>query len=396
MRRRLPWMVASLIGWSLAGCATLPDYAVPRGSLAMDISPRQAELARSQMQDAPPAVLQKPVIPPPDPPVALPTVPPPGPGIVPASLKNQGTVRVSVRAWVNGRPIFDEEVMQLAGPELSRLHPSLPDAQRSDKMTDLMNTVIDQLVDQELMYQDAVKKLEKANPKALDKLREYVDKEFDKTLQRMRDAKVPEEQVRKLQPTAKRMMERNIISTEYARSRIMPSLGSLVGLPQIREYYETHLSEFRSVDRVVWQDIFIPVDPRLPTIEQAQRFGEELINSCRKSEDFEKLMAHNQGDSKLRGGMGLGQKRGEIRPIELEEALFKLKEGEIGPVIPFTTGVHLIRATKREYDGQLPLNDEVQKIIRKKLEGQLMEREYRRIVRELRQRAIVHVEREQS
>jgi parvulin-like peptidyl-prolyl isomerase len=362
----------------------------------MDISPRQAELARSQMQDAPPAVLQKPVIPPPDPPIALPTVPPPGPGIVPASLKNQGTVRVSVRAWVNGRPIFDEEVMQLAGPELSRLHPSLPDAQRSDKMTDLMNTVIDQLVDQELMYQDAVKKLEKANPKALEKLREYVDKEFDKTLQRMRDAKVPEEQVRKLQPTAKRMMERNIISTEYARSRIMPSLGSLVGLPQIREYYETHLSEFRSVDRVVWQDIFIPVDPRLPTIEQAQRFGEELINSCRKSEDFEKLMAHNQGDSKLRGGMGLGQKRGEIRPIELEEALFKLKEGEIGPVIPFTTGVHLIRATKREYDGQLPLNDEVQKIIRKKLEGQLMEREYRRIVRELRQRAIVHVEREQS
>ena len=53
-------------------------------------------------------------------------------------------------------------------------------------------------------------------------------------------------------------------------------------------------------------------------------------------------------------------------------------KGEIGPVIPFTTGVHLIRVTTRENAGQLPLNDETQKVIRKKLEAQLFEREYRR------------------
>jgi parvulin-like peptidyl-prolyl isomerase len=104
-------------------------------------------------------------------------------------------------------------------------------------------------------------------------------------------------------------------------------------------------------------------------------------------------MAYNQGDSKLRDGLGLGQKRGEIRPVELEEHLLKLKEGEIGPVIAFATGVHLVCVTKREHEGQMPLNDEVQKIIRKRLEGQLMEREFRHIVRELRQRSIVRVER---
>ena len=391
---RRAWM--GVMGLLFAGCVGLPDYAIPRGSLAADISAPPAPLARSQMQNAPPVTLQKPLIPPPDPPVVLPTSPPPGTGALQTSLTNRGTVHVRVRAWVNGRPIFDDEVMQMAGPELARLHPSLPDGQRSDKMTDLMNTVIDGLIDQELMYQDAVKKLEKINPKALEKLRDYVDKEFDKSLQRMRDAKVPEEQIHKLEPTAKRMMQRNIISTEYARSRITPAVTSLVGLAQIREYYEAHLSEFRSVDRVVWQDIFIPAGGagNLASIEDAKRFGEELIDKCRKPEDFEALMAYNQGDSKFRGGMGLGQKRGEIRPIELEGPLFQLKEAQIGPVIAFSTGVHLIRVTKREYEGQMPLSDEVQKIIRKKLEGQLMDREYRRIVRELRQRSVVRVERE--
>ena len=65
-------------------------------------------------------------------------------------------------------------------------------------------------------------------------------------------------------------------------------------------------------------------------------------------------------------------------------------------MIPYSTGVHLVRVTKRENAGQLPLDDQVQKSIRKKLENQLADREYRRIVRELRTRAVVRVEREGS
>src|SRR5207253_7290802 len=105
-----------------------------------------------------------------------------------------------------------------------------------------------------------------------DKLKEYVDKEYDKLAQRKREAKMPEDRIRRDEPTDRRLMERNIISTEYARSRIMPSVQSLIGLPQVREYYESHLKDFVAKDRVVWRDIFIPVSPNLPTIEDAKRF----------------------------------------------------------------------------------------------------------------------------
>jgi hypothetical protein len=243
------------------------------------------------------------------------------------------------------------------------------------------------------MYQDAIKKLEKVSPHSIEKMREYVDMEFDKSLKRWRDAKMPEEQIREIEPTARRLLERSLISGEYARSRIKPGLDSVCNFTTISEYYETHKNEFQTVDKVVWQDIFIPAGPN-QTVEDVRRFAEELINTCLKPGDFDRLMVYNKGDSELRGGEGIGQRRGEIRPVELEEPLFKLAPGQIGPVIPFATGVHLIRVTQRDNAGQLPLDETVQKAIRKKLEGQLFEREYRRIVRELRSRAVVRLERE--
>ena len=42
----------------------------------------------------------------------------------------------------------------------------------------------------------------------------------------------------------------------------------------------------------------------------------------------------------------------------------------------------------------MPLNDETQKIIRKKLENEVADREYRRIIRELRQRAVIRIEKD--
>jgi len=391
MNWRTAWFgVLSLTGF-VAGCASLPDWAVPEKSLAYGISePTLPRVERAQMPEGRPVTLQKPSTP-----IAPPVAIGPPPGIVQTSLSTRGTVAVSVRAWVNGRPIFEGEVIQMAGQDLRRIQASFPEPQRSEKMAEMINSVLDGIIEQELMYQDAVKRLEKVNPTGLDKLKEYVDQEFDKNLDRMRRANVPESDIREIEPIARRLLERNLISGEYARTRIKPIVDSRVGISEIREYYDDHKNEFQTVDKIVWQDIFIPLNANQPTINDLVRFAEEQIGKCRPgTDDFNKLMVYNEGDSKLRNGEGLGARRGEVRPAELEEHLFALKQGAIGPVIPFTTGVHLIRVTKREYAGQVPLNDETQKVIRKKLENQLFEREYRRIVRELKSRAVVRMERD--
>ena len=56
---------------------------------------------------------------------------------------------------------------------------------------------------------------------------------------------------------------------------------------------------------------------------------------------------------------------------ETKETLFRLQSGGIGPVVPFPSGVHLVCVLKRDFAGQLPLSDETQKAIRRKLEKRL-------------------------
>ena len=390
MARQRLWLsvMVGVNGWLLSGCAQLPDYAVPPRSMAFDIA-QPALQTRAQMADAPkglqvarPQPLDTP------PPLGVATSLPP---IEPTSLSSRGTVRVRVRAWVNGRPIFDGEVMQIAARDLSRLPAGLSTADRTKRMAEIVNTAVEGIIDSELMYQDAVKKLEKANPSALDRLKEFVELEFDKQVERMRDAKVPEADIREMTPAARRMMERDLIASEYARSRIRPIVETRIGLIEVREYYEAHLSEFVSEDRIDWQDIFIPLSQNHKTIDELKRFGEELINRCLKPDDFNKLIVY---DGLGKNGEGHGHRAGEIKPAELEQALFTLEAGKIGPVIPVGSGIHLIRVTKRDYKGQLPLNDDVAKTIRKKLEKELADREYRRIVRELRARAVIRIESE--
>ena len=107
--------------------------------------------------------------------------------------------------------------------------------------------------------------------------------------------------------------------------------------------------------------------------------------------DFVKLLPYDEGDAKLRGGEGIGQRREDIRPAALADTLFNMREGQV-EIVEIGTGVHIIRVAQREYAGQIPLNEATQKQIRKKLEGQIIQREYQRIVRELKQRAVIEIE----
>ncbi|MCI0377359.1 MAG: peptidyl-prolyl cis-trans isomerase [Gemmataceae bacterium] len=369
----------------LTGCATVREGLVELdGPLSADLT-REAAPRLARLQQGDKETGRPPVLP-----------PPPLPGTQQASLTAAAkSVRVSVRAYVNGKPLFDEEVIQMIPRGAWRDLQTMSEPQRSERLAEAYNQTLDKLIDMEVAYQDAVKRLEKINPRALDKLKGIAQQEYDKQLKTIRESKgIPEDQLREMENLLKRQMERELISTEYMRSRIFPNLQSVIGPTEVKEYYDTHLNEFQKVDTVKWQDVFIAVGTKHPTVADARRVAEALIAQCRTADDFAKLIEYDEGDSKFRGGEGLGSRRGEIRPPEVEDVLFRLREGEIGPVVEMSTGVHIVRVLKRERAGLVPLDDKTQNLIRAKLRNQLAEREYRRIVRELRARSVIEIEQE--
>jgi len=313
-----------------------------------------------------------------------------------------GKLRVSVRAWVNEKPIFDEEVRTACFPYLQEIS-RLPEPERSTKMVDIFKRELDQIIDREVIMQDINRKLEK-NPKVMEKLNASANKEFEKQLVSMKKrAEVKtDEELKELvlrQGTTlesmRKQFARNFISMEYMKSRIFEHTDK-IGHLEVEEYYKQHLNEFQTVDSVKWQDLFIAIGPKHRTMADVRRFGEQLVARLRQREDFKKLVEFDDGDSRYRNGEGYGQRHGEIKPAELEPYLFRMNDGDIGPVVELSTGVHVFRLVKREHAGQMPLDQKVQLSIVNKLKGDVANREYKRILDELWSKAIVEIVRDSA
>jgi parvulin-like peptidyl-prolyl isomerase len=307
---------------------------------------------------------------------------------------NTGEVAARIRATVNGTPILDEEVREAIYPHLMMTQ-NLPEPARSARRKEAFEKEMQQLIERELILQDMYAKL-KGRDQVLQKLKEAAGKEFDKKMKETRKAakiKTDEEMKAffRMQGLSlegvRRQVERNFMAMEYMRNRIVPAIDR-IGHEQIREYYEGHPEEFQVADGVTWQDIFLDAG-KYPNREAARKLALELIDKAQKGQDFRQLVTqYDQGNSSYLNGEGYGHRRGEIKPPEAEPPLFKMREGEMN-LVELTNGFHVVRLVKREHAGLKPFDDKTQTAIRNKLQNQAWEREYQRVLRELKRKASV-------
>jgi hypothetical protein len=188
----------------------------------------------------------------------------------------------------------------------------------------------------------------------------------------------------------RRQIERSFMMMEYMRSRIFPVIERM-GYEDVLEYYHEHPGEFQREDKVVWQDLFIDVYS-FPDRDAARACAEQYLARARKGEDFLSLVKdYNARYNSFNNGDGYGQRRGEIRPPEAEAVLFSLKDGQVGPLIEMASGFHVVRLVQREYAGLQPLDEKTQAEIRKKVQNAIGEREYKRILNELKKTASIQI-----
>jgi peptidyl-prolyl cis-trans isomerase SurA len=274
----------------------------------------------------------------------------------------------------------------------------LPEPERTQRRSEVWNAALNQLVEREVVLQDAFARLERAGGKKnLAKLTEEATEQFDKTVLRtwMKAANLKtEDEFRDFLKSQgmslemlRRQWERNFMAMEYLRSRIHVYTEE-IGPRQLLEYYDKHPDEFRRPDSVQWQDVFILSD-KFPSAGEAHRFAEQLAERARAGEDFAKLAEHyDNGDSAFRHGEGIGSKRGEIRPPEVENILFQLKDGETA-VVALEKGFHVVRLVKREREGLVEFDEKVQKQIKDKLVNQIAQLEMKRVVNKLKHDAVI-------
>ena len=372
------------------GCAAQPHWGTADGS-----PPVQLPQPRTPVGDpdaAPPVTRsQKPDADAPKPPEAppLPTTP------TADLLTGQPAARIG--ATVNKQAILNEEVLAAAYQGLVAAR-DLPEPERTQRRAEIWNQTLGQLVEREVVLQDAFDKLLKAGgPGNLKKLTGEATDQFDKTVLRTwmkASGSKTEDDFRdflKNQGVSldmlRRQWERNFMAMEYLHSRVHPYLER-VGPGEIREYYDKHPDEFQRPDAVQWQDLFVDAD-RYPDRDAARRFAEQIAERARGGDDFAKLAEqYDNGDSSFRKGEGIGTKHGEIKPPEAETTLFQMKDGEVA-VVELEKGFHVVRVVKREVAGLVDFDVKTQKQIKDKLGNEAAQVEMKRIVNQLKHQAVI-------
>jgi parvulin-like peptidyl-prolyl isomerase len=319
------------------------------------------------------------------------------PDVVPASA-NSHSIALRMRASVNGIPILEDELREALTPYISELL-QVPEAQRASALQRINDRELNRLIERELILEEAFAKIKALNrPNILEDLKREASKEGDRRVREVKAAlKIQNDEEFKTVMHSqglsvaglRRQSERSFMMMEYVRNLIYPNVAR-INLQQMRDYYEQNPDEFRTEDSVKWQGLFIDASKH-GSVAAARRHADQVLARARSGEDFVKLAAEfDDGDSKLRGGAGLGEKRGEILPAQAEELVWMLKEGDAG-VLDLGFGLHVVRIVNREYAGLRPFDVPCQQEIRKKLQNVIAEREYKRLVDDLKRKATITI-----
>ena len=308
---------------------------------------------------------------------------------------SQGNTPASrIRAVVNDVAILDEEVIAAAFQQLAG-------ARTEAEKADILNAKLNEIIDREVVLQDAEIRFSKGGPQMIGKLKKFARESFEKewlhkmmAANKMTDEKVFREHMASGGVSVEliqRQWERSLIAMEYLRGKFTP-LVERINHRDINDYYDRHPNEFKVEERIEWQDIFIAKD-RFPNAQEARKFAESLIVRLKMGQDFVSLSKQfDHGDSSLREkSLGLGHKRGEIMPAEAEPTILALKEGQIGPLVEMDHGFHIVKLHAYTAPGLRPFDEKVQRAIKNKLQNEVFNREMKRYVQDLRRRAVIQI-----
>ncbi len=261
-------------------------------------------------------------------------------------------------AIVNGvtilTKVYNGQVQAILGQYASQ-GVTLQDAQK----VELKNKVLENLIDQELLYQDAKSTGLTVSDEAVNTQFEAVKSQFpdDATYQKALAAQnITEEEIKT--DIGKSLLVENYINNKYQKTIKIDDADVL-------KFYQDNSQYFTQPEQVRASHILIKVDPdaedsvkkdameRIKAIQVRLNNGEEFSDLAREL---------SEGPSNTNGGdlgaFGRGQM---VKPFE--DAVFSMNVGDVSNVVETQFGYHLIKLTAKTPASTIPLEDARAKIV---------------------------------
>jgi peptidyl-prolyl cis-trans isomerase SurA len=302
--------------------------------------------------------------------------------------------QIQIAAYIGTEAVITEdEVWQMVrqNPEIRELT-TLTAAERDAKEREIYRAELRKLIDRELVIIELMTRLKKNKKEDLIReLTEHAEKTAAGRLRefrRINKFESEEEFIQVLRAQGltykgiRRQLERDALSAVFLEQSLKEKV-KFITLNDLWDYYEANPKEFATEDRVKWLDLFVAFN-RFASLAEAKQYADGVWREATAGVDFVALVKqYGQGDSNLRDGDGIGQKRGEIVPPELEPVVFEMDAGQVSPLLQTATGYHIVKVVEREKAGVKPFDQQVQIEIRERLGRQVQKQEYERLMDEL-------------
>jgi peptidyl-prolyl cis-trans isomerase SurA len=299
----------------------------------------------------------------------------------------QARVVEKIAAVVGDSIILGSEIEEKAAPLLAEVA-RLPEAsKRTARAAALRREVLERLIDDELILQQATEL-------KLTVTSEQVDASIEEI---KRQNNIDDDQLREALRAQGMSMAayRADLKKQLLRFRVINiAVGSRVTISDddVKTYYDRHMKDGANVQvRASHIFIAIPENADAAVVAEKQAQAKKLLDRALGGEDFAKLAREASDDPATRAeGGDLGYFGKDMLPKAIEEMVFAMKVGDVRGPVRADRGFHVIKLVDRKTKDPKPL-DEVKDDVRMQLRQKEMERQTKSYLAELRKKTLVDI-----
>ena len=305
-------------------------------------------------------------------------------GMVQLAVAQVNTSSVQKAALVNGKVITHEELERNVFVYQQRLFKETGQVVRPEKIPEVRNRVLQDLIDQELLYQESQKRSIKIEESVVNERLRLLRRQFrseEDFKEAMVEASVSEKAL-------KSQIARNLAIDKFMEEEFVKRTD--VSDAEKESFYESNPEFFKKPEQVRASHVLVRLDAGASTADknQAREKVESIKKSSEQGEDFAALaQKFSDCPSKAKGGdLGYFARGQMVKPFE--DAAFGLDVGKLSEVVETEYGYHLIKVIDKKAERKMGFK-EVEKDIEQYLIAQKVNKEKNTFINKLKQKAKV-------
>jgi peptidyl-prolyl cis-trans isomerase SurA len=298
----------------------------------------------------------------------------------------QARVVEKIVAVVGSDIILQSDVEERSAQAMAEVAAIANPSQRAARAAAIRRQVLDRMVDEQLLVQQAADLKISISSEEVDRSIEQIKKDYNIDETQLR------EELRKQGLTL--AAYRQSTKRELLKYRVINiAVGSKVSISDadVQNYYERHMQSANVQVRASHIFLVIPENADSAAAQEKEKQGKVLQQRAAAGEDFAKLAREFSEDAATRAeGGDLGWFGKDILPKPIEELVFSMKVDEVRGPVRADRGFHIIKLVGRRSQEAKPLA-EVRDQIRGQLRQREMERQTKTFLSELRRKTLVEI-----